>query len=246
MASLWRVVVTLCLLAAPARAGTSFVHKKAHSQDLVGVPADVVKLVAGVAAALDGQFRFPRPFRIAVDECGTDSALYSPSAHSLTVCHELWDDSFALFRMAGYDVDGAKRLAKAAVLFALFHELGHALAGEFELADSEDAADELATMFIGQAKDLGKEVAANGLQWLVMMQRDPSHKNAFHDEHALDDDRISRLGCLLYAWDPQGYETLAKLVNVPGHRLAGCLMDETARRTAWDSRLQPHLRTPKR
>jgi len=225
----------------------ALVYKKARRKDLVGYPADVVKLIASTGATLDKQVRLPRPLPIVVDECGAINAVYSSRDHAITMCHELWDSTFALFRLAGYDVEAAHRLAKDTVMFAFFHEFGHALVDELDLATSgstEDTVDELATIFFGKAKDVGELAAYGGLQWLDTIVRQPQTTNQFYYAHAFDDDHRLSIACLLYASDPQRHATLMKILKIPDHRLARCLGEETARRKAWDSLLAPHLRKP--
>jgi len=255
MVSIQRVVVMSCLVAASAGASppsraepkVKLVVKKPHRKDLAGYPADVVTLVASAGATLDKQLVLPRPLSIVVDECGAANAVYAARDHSITMCHELWDDTFALFRMAGYDLDATKRLTKDTVMFALFHAFGHAMVAELDLATSgktEDTVDELATIFLAQAKDVGEQAAYAGLQWLDTIARQPGHKNAFHDEHAFDEDHRLSVACLLYASDPQRHATLMKILKIPDYRLAHCLSDETDRRKAWESLLARHMRKP--
>jgi hypothetical protein len=218
---------------------------KPAKKGLSGLPDELAASIGAKGTGLDGVFRFPRPLPIKVKECGVVNCFYSPSDHSITVCHEFWDDTLALFKKTGADDAKATELARGAVMFAFFHEFGHALVGEFGLpitGKGEDAADEIATIILGQAKEFGRKSAMAGAAWFAAMMADPNHHNIFWDEHSFDEQRVVSIMCLLYGSDQKQYEPAMESLKIPKSRLARCVRDYKDRFTAWNKLLDPHAR----
>ncbi|MEO8550918.1 MAG: DUF4344 domain-containing metallopeptidase [Kofleriaceae bacterium] len=222
---------------------------KPTKRGLAGVPDDLAAKLGKIGTALDGAFRLPRPLPIKVRECGVVNAFYSPTDHSISICHEFWDDTLALFKRAGNDDKKADQLARGTVMFAFFHEFGHALVGEFGLpitGKGEDAADEIATLFLGEAKQFGRESALSGASWFQTMAADPKHHNVFYDEHSFDEQRVVSITCLLYGSDQKQYGPMMKALKIPDKRLARCVRDYGDRRKAWNALLEPRMRSKKK
>lgn len=111
---------------------------------------------------------------------------------------------------------------KDAVLHVLAHELGHAMLREFDLpilAPEEDIADDFATLYVhltlpDRAADI---IAARARQNMA----DGATPEMF-SEYRADDQRAGRSICILYAQDPQTYESLAQDFGLEGEEAAAC------------------------
>lgn len=224
----------------PAGAGITFSQSPSRAG---GYPPDVVKQFAAISKALGGAFRFPRPLAVKVGDCGVVNAFYNSQRHDISLCHELWDDVYALFSRSGMPEAQVRKLAAGTVMFAFFHEFGHALVGEFGLpitGKGEDAADEIATIILGQAKQFGRDSALAGAAWFGVMSADPVHKNVFWDEHSFDEQRAITIACLLYGSDQTAYAPIMKNLKIPASRQARCVRDYKDRVVAWNKLLDPY------
>jgi hypothetical protein len=221
--------------------------EKPHTKGVIGIPDDYAAFLTKFVSILDQEFRFPRPMAVNIKECGVINAFYNPADHTISVCHELWDDTIKLFKSAGMTDAKADDVTHSMMTFTFMHEFGHALVGEFDLpitGKGEDAADELATIFLGFAKDMGSKAALGGAAWFQTMVDKGSH-NVFWDEHSFNDQRVAAIVCLLYGSDQTKYESLMKLLKIPASRQARCVRDYKDRLKAWDSLLDPHMKTLK-
>ncbi|MEO7097564.1 MAG: DUF4344 domain-containing metallopeptidase [Polyangiales bacterium] len=213
-----------------------------------GIPKDFADAMAKMAPALDAMLFLPGPLPINIMSCGKINAFYSNATHSISLCHELWDDFITLFTTAGLDAAKAERVTRGVYLFTFFHEFGHALVFELGLpitGKGEDAADELATLVLAAIGAKGHEAALDAAFWFDTMVAKGS-KNPFWDEHSFNDQRSVAITCLLYGADKTRYEPLMKTRKIPAPRLAKCVRDYGQRFAAWNKLLAPYHRKAKK
>jgi len=215
----------------------------------MAAPAEVVERLGKIAKNIDERFRLPRAFPIKVEDCGQPNAFYSPTEHLIRVCHELFPFLTELFTSAGVDKAKLPELVNNTVLFAYLHEWGHAFVGELGLpitGRGEDAADELATLVLANAKDkdAGSKIALSAGQWFSIMQTQRKSMN-FADEHSLDAQRAVTIACLFYGSDQQRFKPLLALTKIDATRARKCVRDYPPRKNAWNTLLAPHYRTKK-
>ena len=135
------------------------------------------------------------------------------------------------------------------LLFALVHEVGHALVSEMGLpvlGREEDAADAYAVVSMLR---IGTSFTENVLidvakGWFLADERAQTEgiKAAFYDEHGMDKQRAYQIVCLMVGSDPDKYGKLATDVGMPEQRQAGCEGDYSNAKWSWDTLLKPHLR----
>lgn len=222
--------------AAPTKAG------------LVGPPPAVVERISKLVTKLDGMLRMPRPLPVKFEQCGMINAFYKPAAHTITMCHELYDDFIVLFTGAGFERTKAEKMAEGAFMFTFFHELGHALVGELELpitGRGEDAADEIATLVLAQSPTVGHAAALSGAAWFEISSKKTGRQNVFWDTHSFDAQRLVTVLCLLYGADKAKYTPLMKSQKIPDSRLAKCSRDYPLRVKAWKGMMEPYKRRVK-
>ena len=215
----------------------------------LGAPQDFIdRFRTGVAPKLDALLRFPRPLPIRFQDCSQVNAFYSADAHDIKICHELFDGLRAMFKGAGIDDKRVEEITLNTVVFAFFHEFGHAVVGEFGLpitGKGEDAADELAILvLVGQGKN-GQKIALDAADWFDMMGKQGANRvtaRTFFDEHSYDEARVGNILCMLYGADKVTYGDLMKKRGMPARRLAFCLKDYPDRRKTWEKLLAPYQR----
>ena len=137
------------------------------------------------------------------------------------------------------------------LLFALVHEVGHALVTEMGLpvlGREEDAADAYAVVSMLR---IGMSFSENVLidaakSWFLADERAQTEgiKAAFYDEHGMDKQRAYQIVCLMVGSDPDKYGKLATEVGMPEQRQAGCEGDYSNAKWSWDTLLKSHLRRP--
>ncbi len=209
-----------------------------------GIPKDFADAMNVLVPKLDAMLFLPGPLPVNIMSCGKINAFYSPQTHSITMCHELWDDFIKLFTSVGLDEAKATRVARGVYVFTFFHEFGHALVFELGLpitGKGEDAADELATLMLSGVGAKGHEAALEAAFWFESMVA-KGYKNPFWDEHSFNDQRSVAITCLLYGADKARYEPLMKKKGIPPARLAKCTRDYGQRYQAWNKLLAPYHR----
>jgi len=143
------------------------------------------------------------------------------------------------------------RFVAANLLFALLHEVGHALVSEMGLpvlGQEEDAADAYAVVAMLR---IGTEFTESVLiqaakSWFLADERaqEEGIKAAMYDEHGLDKQRAYQIVCLMVGSDHDKYGKLASEVGMPDERQAGCAGDYSNAKWSWETLLKPHLRAP--
>ncbi|MEJ7600646.1 MAG: DUF4344 domain-containing metallopeptidase [Kofleriaceae bacterium] len=208
-----------------------------------GASREFAQAIGKLAAMLDGQFRLPRPLPVLFKECGQPNAFYSPAAHTITLCHEYFDFRHDLFMKAGMDEAKSQLHSQGAMVFSFMHEFGHALHHELKLpitGRGEDAADEIAAIWLGRLGGKGRQIAALAARAHYENSKLPQHKDVYWDEHSLSMQRVHDILCLLYGADKPTYTPIMKALSVPPQRLAKCVRDYGLKLNAWDTLLAPY------
>ncbi len=120
------------------------------------------------------------------------------------------------------------------VVFALFHEFGHAIIRDFDiplLGLEENSADTIAAVSlvlldeqhpdIGYGAALGSTALTQALVWKTGLERN-SPEVALWAQHQLSAQRYARLICLLYGSSPDRYAWLAEAASMEDIRTDGC------------------------
>jgi hypothetical protein len=218
------------------------------AKTVTGPPQAFVDGFKKLIPALDARFVMPRPLPVSFVQCDKVNAFYSPPKHTLTMCHELFDHFVTVFTKAGLDKAEVTKAASGAFAFVFFHEFGHALVGELELAitaKGEDAADELATLFVSYIGKDSTEIARYGAMELSIEGAMSGQKYDFLDEHSVDEQRMGSIVCLLYGFNQTEFGPIAQKLKFRPDRLGKCVRDFKARDKAWGQLLKPHVRPKK-
>ena len=136
------------------------------------------------------------------------------------------------------------------LLFALMHEVGHALVSEMGLpvlGREEDAADSyavIAMLRIGSTFTEGVLIQA-AKSWFLADERAQAEgiKASYYDEHGMDKQRAYQIVCLMVGSDPDKFGKLATDVGMPEERQAACEGDYSNAKWSWEMALKSHRRT---
>jgi hypothetical protein len=228
--------------------GRFVAHYGPANHDYVDFRSGLVanRFLDSIAARLNDSLRIPRDIVLETAHCDEPNASYQPETHKVTLCYELFKSLSDRFAKSA----GGEYLVTGTVVFALMHELGHALVDVLELpitGREEDAVDQLATILILQQGAPGDSLAFGAVGWFVSNAR--HHKPdefAFADDHGLDSQRVYNIICWIYARDPTRYPEIVTDGWLPEHRRDKCPAEYHRLADSWRRLLAPYRRPSER
>ncbi len=199
-----------------------------------------------IAARLNDSLRIPRTIVLETAHCEEPNASYDSNTHRVTLCYELFKSLSDRFTKS----PGGEYLVTGTVVFALMHELGHALVDVLELpitGREEDAVDQLATILLLQQGAPGDSLAFGAVGWFVTnARRSVPDDLAFADDHGLDSQRVYNIICWIYARDPARYPEIVTDGWLPEHRRDKCPAEFRRLAESWRRILAPYRRPSER
>lgn len=199
------------------------------------------RLLETIAEALNEAYRLPRDVTLALGELDTPNAFYHPEAHAIVISYELIEYYVRLFQQIS--PDDIVENTTGAIIFALFHELGHCLIAELDLPATgreEDAVDDFATLLLIEDKESGEKSVLAASMWFAAKAESKAGNTPFWDEHSLDMQRFYGILALMYGSNPQRYERLCRKMGMPEQRLALAREEFTRKQKAWARLLEPY------
>ncbi len=192
-----------------------------------------------LVANLNTTVALPADLVLAIEECGTPNAFYSPAAHRISMCFELMALLAQQFRgHPQYD-----QLFSATFAFVMIHELGHALIHLSDLpvtGREEDAADQVAALALLAGGEAGAQQLVTAASWFAANARSaPLTASAFANEHSLDAQRFYNLICWAYGENPATRAMLVAYGYLPRDRAVRCPEEFQKMKRAWDHLLAP-------
>ena len=133
--------------------------------------------------------------------------------------------------------------------FALLHEMGHMMVGEFDLpvlGHSEDAADSFATtmLLVAQPDDTGNTLRDAMKSWFLIgtqeLENDADDLSLFYDEHTLSISRGFEILCMMVGSNADGFAALATEYGMDEDRQSGCSFDFQLAANGWQNLLAPY------
>lgn len=233
-------------LAAPARArgaGFRVRYEPGGRLDDVRVLLQRAGWFDKVVDGLNRRVRMPRSVLVHLGPCATANAFYEPRTSRIIVCYEF---AAQIARVLSAQIHGEQALARAVLgttFFAFFHELGHALRHQLDLAvvgREEDAVDQLATLVLLSAGDMGLRATLASANWFLMSSARRESALAYWDAHSLDRQRFFSIICLAYGSDPERLSALK--ASLPKQRGRRCRDEYMRVSSAWNRLLAPHVR----
>lgn len=209
---------------------------------------DVIDTLEPIVADLNARIRMPRAVPIVFGPCGEPNAFYDPDGPRIGICDEL---IVLLGKLLGEVIpDDAEFMMalRGAVTFFMLHEIGHALFGELQIANTgnaESAADTMAAVLL--LKSGGPRITgagADAFRELAAWRERTGQPLVFWDEHQFDMQRFYDLVCLIYGSDPATFGPSLVPAHLPEQRAAACPARWTENAAAVERQLAAHRRTP--
>ena len=137
-------------------------------------------------------------------------------------------------------------LIDAALIHALYHELGHALINHYRLPVAgleEDTVDNLSNLLLIAHTPNGEELTRQAaMVFYLKSKRNQSvvKERYFWDEHRLSKQRYYSMLCQLYGSDPKKHSALIKEKGFSDERAQKCVLEYRRMAQAWGQMLRPY------
>ena len=235
-------LAALALAAAPAQAQGRWLVAYPPAQDPVYAALQQQfaeqDILSAMVGPLNEHFPLSRDVTIELAECGREGAFYDAERPAVQLCYEL------LVRMAESlmaDEENGEAVFVGAFALVLLHQVGHALVDLMDLpvsAPPEEAADQLAAVMVGFARD---ELYAAGVGALALGELNVDWENPGSGRAALSGARLQNLLCLLYGADTEGFAWIADEGHIPSTRAEGCQAEYERVQEEWIGMLAEHV-----
>ncbi len=202
------------------------------------------KTLEKAAAKLNRSLILPNDIVLRTKDCGEINAFFDSNDQSVTVCYELMEHFYKLFRSSGDDDKKAYESMFDAVRFAFLHEIGHALIYNYKLpitGNEEDAADRCSSFInLTELGDVGVRsvLAASDAFKLESKGNVPSQRN-LADEHLLQEQRSYNSLCMTYGSNPTKYAFIVDDGYLPKSRADRCPGEYERTAQSWGDLLEP-------
>jgi hypothetical protein len=196
-----------------------------------------------IAEGLNKTVRLPRNITIETVDCNTVNAFYDPSTNRIIVCYELVDYFVGIFKPHVKNDAQLGSSVMGATIFTFYHETGHALIHQLDLAAvgrEEDSVDQLATLILIGEGEKGVQMAMSGAYWF-QLQTEQGDKTPFWNEHSFDGQRFYNIMCLIYGSNPEKYQDFVGTDKLPAERAQRCPEEYKKIQHAWETLLGPYL-----
>lgn len=221
------------------------------------------KLFDQFADGLNQLIAIPGIVTIQARECGKINAFYKPVGGplaELVMCYELLDHMEQIFSPYNQNPKLKNEMVTGAWMFALLHELGHALIHQLDLpitGKEEDAVDQLSTLLLTNTGASGERAILAGAQWfrlesarnqtagtlsLQNLFGSGSEQYNFSDEHSIHEQRFYNILCWEYGYNPEGLMFAVKDGTLPAERAQRCGHEYQQIVRTWERLLAPHAK----
>lgn len=202
------------------------------------------KTLEKAAVKLNGALTLPKDITLRAKDCKESNAFYDQKDSSVTVCYELMEYFYRLFRENGKSEAESNKKMFDAVQFVFLHEIGHALIDVYDLpitGNEEDAADRCSAYI--NLEELGDEgvnavIAAADAFRLEARGKVPNKRN-LADEHLLNEQRFYNSLCMIYGSNVEKYGNLVSDGYLPVERAERCPGEYERMVESWVKLLKP-------
>ncbi|CAN5788863.1 hypothetical protein BH20ACI4_BH20ACI4_12510 [soil metagenome] len=202
------------------------------------------KTLEKAADRLNRSLILPQDIYLRTKDCGQSNAFYNPQDVSITICYELMEHFYKIFRSVGDNDQKAYDSMFDAITFVFLHEMGHALVDQYNLpvtANEEDAADRLSSFVC--IEELGDDgvrailAAADAMKIESKMKTKTERDMA--DEHLLQEQRFFNSLCMVYGSNPEKYANIREEGYLPEDRAVRCPSEYDRTANSWSELLAP-------
>jgi hypothetical protein len=235
--------------ASPPKRAVKVVYATAHGDEgEIGKTLLTAGGTTAIAKALAKNFDLPWNMKVLVRNSSDTGPYYDPETHTINL-----DYAFTAFiydqvkrmdpKISDYDLGSSVAAIDA---FLYVHEFAHLLIDAFDLpitGREEDAADQLAALFMVKFVDGGEEYAFDAAKFFDSLAGDPSQlaEEDFFDEHSLDKQRAYQIVCWIAGSSDANYAAIEKKDIFTEDRLARCPEEFAQIDHAWGQLLEPHF-----
>lgn len=202
------------------------------------------KLLENAAEELNRALKLPKDIIIIAKSCGIENAEFDPNNNRITICYELMNRFYNLYRLNGMNEKEADEKMFDAIRFVFLHEVGHALIHNYNLpivSNEEDAADRCSSYI--NIKELGEEgvraVLAAADAFRIDSRLSSPGKRDLAGEHLLNEQRFYNSLCMIYGSNPSRYEYFVQDGYLPEERAVRCPQEYQRTVESWVSLLAP-------
>jgi len=203
------------------------------------------KLLEKAADRLNKSLTLPHDIYLRTKVCGEQNAFYDPEDHSVTVCYEMMEHFYRVFRSDGMSDEKAYDRMFDAVRFVFLHEIGHALIDSYKLpvaGNEEDAADRCSAYI--NLEELGDDGVNAVFAAAEAFEIEFKHSGGrtgrdMADEHLLQEQRFYNSLCMIYGSNPDKYDNIVTEGYLPKERAVRCEAEYARTRQSWIDLLQP-------
>lgn len=202
------------------------------------------KALEKAAVKLNNSLALPKNIYLRTKVCGKTNAFYDPNDSSVTVCYELMEYFYALFKNNGESEQNSGKKMSEAVQFVFLHEIGHALIDIYELpvmANEEDAADRCSSYI--NIKELGEPgvnaVLSAAEAFRIESKGKVPDQKRLADEHLLKEQRFYNALCMLYGSNMNKYSYIVNDGFLPEERAVRCPTEYEKTVESWVKLLDP-------
>jgi putative metallopeptidase DUF4344 len=202
------------------------------------------RLLEKAADGLNRALILPTNITLRTKECNQINAFYDPSDASVTVCYELMEHFFKVFKAGGSSDDVAYQKMFDAVRFVFLHEIGHALIDQYKLpimGNEEDAADRCSAYInLEELGDSGvKAVFAAADAFAIESKLTSGRDRNMADEHLLQEQRFYNSLCMIYGSNTAKYQDILTKGYLPKERAVRCETEYEKTVASWVNLLSP-------
>lgn len=202
------------------------------------------KTLEKAADRLNRSLILPRDIYLRTKDCGQSNAFYNPQDVSITICYELMEHFYKIFRSVGDNDQKAYDSMFDAITFVFLHEMGHALVDQYNLpvtANEEDAADRLSSFVcIEELGDDGvRAILAAADAMRIESKMKTTSERDMADEHLLQEQRFFNSLCMVYGSNPEKYTNFVDKGYLPQERAVRCPSEYDRTAGSWSDLLAP-------
>jgi hypothetical protein len=201
------------------------------------------KLLEDAATQLNRNLKLPADVVLRTKDCNEINAFYDPNDISITICYELMDYFFALFKSTGKSDQESSEKMFEAIRFVFLHELGHALIDLYKLpitGNEEDAADRAsAYICLEEIKGGERSVFAAAEAFSLSAKGKSVGGREMADEHLLQEQRFYNFLCMIYGSNTSKYQNLVGGKYLPQERAVRCPSEYERTTQSWKELLKP-------
>jgi len=201
------------------------------------------KLLEKAADKLNRSLILPNDIFLRTKDCGEVNAYYDSNEQAVTVCYELMEHFYKVFRSDGLNDEKAYDKMFDAVRFAFLHEIGHALIDVYRLpitGNEEDAADRCSSFI--NLTELGEDgvraVLAAADAFSIESKNSTPGKRNLADEHLLQEQRFYNSLCMLYGSDQDKHGYILDDGYLPKERAVRCPQEYERTVQSWSDLLR--------